>query len=245
MRCSESREKPEKSNELLRGTRYHRAELIHLAGGPSARRPGSPVSLTSRRRFLRKAVACVAVTAVPAKLSWGGESESPISSAVLQRALAALERHRENIDHQDAIGIADFSLPSSAPRFHLLTFADGRVSSHLVAHGRGSDPAHTGWLERFSNEPHSYATSAGAYRTDQVYVGEHGQSMRLEGLDASNSNAASRAIVVHSAWYVSKEIAVDRGVLGRSEGCLAVAQSSLAEVLTTLGPGRLIYADKT
>jgi hypothetical protein len=76
-------------------------------------------------------------------------------------------------------------------------------------------------------------------------VGEHGQSMRLDGLDASNSNAASRAIVVHSAWYVSKEIAVDRGVLGRSEGCLAVAQSSLAEVLMTLGPGRLIYADKT
>lgn len=203
------------------------------------------MSLISRRAFLGKAVAGVAIAAVPTAFSWCQEANSPISPAVLQRALAALERHRESIDNRDAIGIADFSLPSSAPRFHLLNLADGRVSSHLVAHGRGSDPAHTGWLERFSNEPHSHATSAGAYRTDCVYAGEHGQSIRLDGLDASNSNAASRAIVVHSAWYVSKEIATDRGVLGRSEGCLAVAQSSLAEVLTTLGPGRLIYADKT
>jgi hypothetical protein len=194
---------------------------------------------------LGKVIAGVAIAAVPASISWCQEPDSPISSAVLRRALAALERHRESIDNRDIIGIADFSLPSSAPRFHLLQLADGRVSSHLVAHGRGSDPAHTGWLERFSNESHSHATSAGAYRTDRVYVGEHGQSIRLDGLDASNSNAASRAIVVHSAWYVSKEIAMDRGVLGRSEGCLAVAQSSLAEVLMTLGPGRLIYADKT
>jgi hypothetical protein len=68
--------------------------------------------------------------------------------------------------------------------------------------------------------------------------------MRLEGLDASNSNAAVRAIVVHGAWYVSEGLARDHGVLGRSEGCLAVAQSNLSEVLAILGPGRLIYADK-
>ena len=118
------------------------------------------------------------------------------------------------------------------------------MRSHLVAHGRGSDPEHTGWLERFSNEPRSHATSAGAFKTDSVYVGEHGQSIRLEGLDESNSNAASRAIVVHGAWYVSEEIARERRVLGRSEGCFAVAQSSIREVLAALGPGRLIYADK-
>jgi hypothetical protein len=162
----------------------------------------------------------------------------------LRRALDALERHRESIDHRDLIGIADFSLPSNTPRFHLFKLADGGVTSHLVAHGRGSDPAHTGWLEHFSNEPRSHASSAGAYRTDRDYAGAHGQSIRLDGLDASNSNAASRAIVVHGAWYVSEEIAKDKGVLGRSEGCFALAQSSLSEVLARLGPGRLIYADK-
>lgn len=68
--------------------------------------------------------------------------------------------------------------------------------------------------------------------------------MRLVGLDVTNDNAASRAIVVHGAWYVSEEIVARFGILGRSEGCLAVANSSLSEVLSKLGPGRLIYADK-
>jgi L,D-peptidoglycan transpeptidase YkuD (ErfK/YbiS/YcfS/YnhG family) len=34
------------------------------------------------------------------------------------------------------------------------------------------------------------------------------------------------------------------GMLGRSQGCLAVAHSSLEEIISTLGPGRLIYADR-
>ncbi|MGO9353193.1 MAG: murein L,D-transpeptidase catalytic domain-containing protein, partial [Mycobacterium sp.] len=112
------------------------------------------------------------------------------------------------------------------------------------AHGRGSDPSRTGWLERFSNEPRSNATSAGAYRTDSFYVGAHGHSLRLEGLDPTNSNAIPRGIVVHGAWYVSKEMIGFSGMLGRSQGCFAVADSSLPEIMTRLAPGRLIYADK-
>jgi len=187
---------------------------------------------------LRPAVAS-APTAGP-----GPAGVRAVSPTLLHRALDALDRHRGSIDHRDAIGIADFSLHSRAPRFHLLNLADGTATCHLVAHGRGSDPTHSGWLERFSNEPRSQATSAGAYRTDTLYMGEHGRSMRLEGLDPTNDRAAARAIVVHSAWYVSEEIVTHFGMLGRSEGCLALANSSLEEVLARLGPGRLIYADK-
>jgi hypothetical protein len=168
-----------------------------------------------------------------------------MAPSLLQRALDALERHHDSITCRDFIGIADFSLPSRVPRFHLVKLADGSVRSHLIAHGRGSDPSHTGWLERFSNEPHSNATSAGAYRTGSLYVGAHGRSMRLEGLDPSNSNALSRGIVVHGAWYVNEEVIGTTGMLGRSQGCFAVAESSLPEVMTVLGPGRLIYADKS
>jgi hypothetical protein len=169
-----------------------------------------------------------------------GRVETPL----LRRALEALERHRESIAYRDVIGIVNFSLPSRLPRFHVIDLSDGGVTSHLVAHGRGSDPLRTGWLERFSNEPRSQATSAGAYRTDNVYVGEHGRSMRLDGLDPTNDNAASRAIVVHAAWYVSDEMISRFGMLGRSEGCFAVGTSSLGELLDKLGPGRLIYADR-
>lgn len=210
----------------------------------------------SRRYFLGTAIAGAACTAAAhavrpafarkraAAHAAARATNISIAPALLRRAVDALQQHRTSIEHQDVMGIADFSLPSNMPRFFLMNLADGSVAAHLVAHGRGSDPEHTGWLERFSNEPRSEATSAGAYRTDSLYLGGHGHSMRLAGLDASNSNAATRAIVVHGAWYVSEEIARDRGVLGRSEGCLAVAQSSLDEVLTTLGPGRLIYAGK-
>jgi hypothetical protein len=167
-----------------------------------------------------------------------------VSPALLRRALEALDSHGAAIPNRDVIAIADFSLPSRSPRFHLLDVASGRVSSYLVAHGRGSDPGHTGWLQRFSNEPNSHATSAGAYRTDGLYVGAHGRSIRLTGLDASNDNTLARAIVVHAAWYVSDEMAKTHGVLGRSEGCFALSSDSLPEVLARIGSGRMIYADK-
>jgi L,D-transpeptidase catalytic domain len=182
--------------------------------------------------------------AVPVASSGPADGASAVSPTLLGRARAALDRHADRIEHRDAIGIADFSLHSRTPRFHLLNLADGTATCHFVAHGRGSDPTHTGWLERFSNEPRSHATSAGAYRTGALYMGEHGRSMRLEGLDPTNDCAAARAIVVHSAWYVSEEIITHFGMLGRSEGCFAVTNSSLDEIIVKLGPGRLIYADK-
>lgn len=166
------------------------------------------------------------------------------SRELLRRALAALDRHGAEIANRDLIAVADFSQASRVPRFHLVETATGRISSHLVAHGRGSDPGHTGWLERFSNANGSNASCAGAFRTDGYYVGAHGRSIRLTGLDPSNSNAQARGIVVHGAWYVSPEMARTHGVLGRSEGCFAFSTESLKEVMERLGPGHMIYADK-
>jgi hypothetical protein len=167
-----------------------------------------------------------------------------VSSALIGRALGALRKHQASISHRDVIAIADFSRPSYARRFHLLDVASGGVTSYLVAHGRGSDPAHTGWLERFSNKPSSNATSSGAFRTEGFYIGAHGRSIRLAGLDDTNNNAESRGIVVHGAWYVSDAMAREHGVLGRSQGCFALAENCLSEVFAKLGPGRMIYADK-
>jgi hypothetical protein len=202
--------------------------------------------VVSRRFFINLALAGLACGPASARLALGRteSTDGQIAPGLLRRALDALERHQDSISYRDFIGVADFSLPSRAPRFHLVNLADGSVRSHLVAHGRGSDPSHTGWLERFSNEPRSNATSAGAYRTGSLYVGAHGRSMRLEGLDPTNSNALSRAIVVHGAWYVNEQVIGYSGVLGRSQGCFAVADSSLPEIMARLGPGRLIYADK-
>ena len=199
------------------------------------------MSLTRRCVLAAGAAAASASLVRPALAAPAAGSLSP---QLLARATAALNRHGAQIANRDVIAIADFAQPSRQPRFHLVEVASGKVSSHLVAHGRGSDPGHTGWLERFSNDFGSNATCSGTFRTDGYYVGAHGRSIRLSGLDPSNANAQARGIVVHGAWYVSPEMARSRGVLGRSEGCFAFGSVSLEEVMARLGPGHMIYADK-
>jgi hypothetical protein len=164
--------------------------------------------------------------------------------AVVAAAKAGLERAGGRVAHRDLVAVADFAQPSRVPRFHLVDLAGGRVETLLVAHGRGSDPGHTGWLRSFSNRPGSAATSQGDYLTGGYYLGHHGRSMRLQGLDPTNDNAEARAIVVHAAWYVGPDVVRETGVLGRSEGCFAVSQSDLPRVLDRLGPGRLLVATK-
>ena len=167
-----------------------------------------------------------------------------VDPRIVARARAAFDRHRTQIVHGDIVGIADFTKPSASPRFYLLDTNTGRVTSHLVAHGRGSDPAHTGFLHRFSNAFGSEASSDGAYLTSAYYDGKYGRSMRVRGLDYTNSNAEARAIVVHTAWYAEPNVVAETGRLGRSEGCFALPHRSLQEALARLGPGRFLYADR-
>lgn len=172
------------------------------------------------------------------------EPEVQPQDQLVDRALRALDLHRGHFISRDVIGIADFTEPSSTPRFYIHDVASGRSRALLVAHGRGSDPNHSGWVERFSNSPGSAASSAGAYVTGDAYYGRHGVSRRLIGLDPENCNAEARAIVIHAAPYVNPQIIRERGKLGRSEGCFAFDASDLNYVLGSLGPGRMIYADK-
>ena len=167
-----------------------------------------------------------------------------IDPLIIARARASFDRHRNSIDRIETVGIVDFAKASSEPRFFMLDTNSGRVSRHLVAHGRGSDPAHTGFLQSFSNRPGSEASSNGGYVTGQYYPGQYGRAMRVRGLDYSNSNAEARAIVVHAARYAEADMVAQYGKLGRSEGCFALSQLSLQYVLQRLGPGRMIYADK-
>jgi len=166
-------------------------------------------------------------------------------ATLLDQAKLALDSHPGVFVHRDRIALADFALPSSEPRFHIVDLASGRIErSFLVAHGSGSDPARTGMLHQFSNQPGSNATSRGAYLTAGAYVGKHGRSQRLIGLDPDNSMALERAIVVHGAAYVDPRLAASEGRIGRSQGCFALEQDKVGEVMVTLGEGRMIYAGK-
>ena len=165
-----------------------------------------------------------------------------IDPALFQRAKAALDSHR--IRARDFMGIADFSIASRDPRFHVVDLRSGAVETFRVAHGKGSDPAHSGVLERFSNVNGSEATSNGTYTTGDYYHGKYGLSMKVHGHDWSNNNAESRAIVIHNAWYAEPQVIQAHGKLGRSQGCFAFSRDDQWQVMRKLAGGRMIYADK-
>lgn len=165
--------------------------------------------------------------------------------ALLPEALAALNTHAPHIAHRDRIGLVNFAAHSRLPRFQIVDLEGGRViKTMLVAHGSGSDPAASGWTEKFSNRVGSNASCKGAFLTGQTYVGKHGRSRRLIGLEPQNEAAHRRAIVIHGADYVSESRAMEQGRIGRSQGCFAVSRAEIGDLLAQLGEGRLLYAWK-
>ncbi|MFT3967221.1 MAG: murein L,D-transpeptidase catalytic domain family protein [Sphingobium sp.] len=196
-----------------------------------------------RRRLLKAGLAGAVAAAMPARVLAATDAGRIVPPLLMERARRALDRYPGL--KGDRIFIADFSRASADPRFHMVNLESGRTDSLLVTHGRGSDPAYSGYLRQFSNEMGSAATSSGAFRTGRIYAGKHGASRRLAGLESSNDNAYARAIVVHGAWYADPALLRAHGKLGRSEGCFAVSQEDIGPLLDRLGEGRLIYAGRT
>lgn len=184
------------------------------------------------------------IPTTPPPLPTTVDPDPAYDARLLEVARRELQRAGSKVWRQDIVGIADFALPSTLPRFHFVNLERGEIRSFHVSHGRGSDREHTGFLQTFSNEPGSLATSRGAYLTCEWYKGRYGTSIRLEGLDADNSNALSRAIVMHPAEYARPERIAQWGRLGRSEGCFAMSPDQFNEALWNLSGGRLLYADR-
>jgi hypothetical protein len=184
----------------------------------------------NRRDILRSGAAAAAALALPPRVF---AQVNP--TARRDAELLAIARRE--------VAIADFGLHSARQRFHFVDLIDNRVQSFHVSHGDGSDPDHDGWLKWYSNLEGSHCTSKGAYMTRSWYVGKFGTSIRLDGLDPTNSNALPRAIVMHQADYARPEH-IDRfGRLGRSNGCFAMGPEQFDAALIKLAGGRLLYAD--
>lgn len=161
-----------------------------------------------------------------------------IPSDLKRKAMEYFNSNSGRIQNRRYIGIVDFSRHSSQDRFWILDVQSGAEHAMHVAHGAGSDPDADGFATRFSNVPNSKASSLGFYVTGDLYRGKHGRSMRLHGLSSTNSNALSRAVVMHESNYV-REASVRQG---RSFGCLALAPTEIAKALASLRGGALIYA---
>lgn len=195
------------------------------------------------KAFGLEAVPPAAVPAEPA-LPMVAQPNPAYDARLVGIARRELERAGAQVWRRDIVGIADFARASTLPRFHFVNIENGTIRSFHVTHGRGSDPAHSGFLQQFSNVPGSEATSRGAYLTAEWYKGKYGTSIRLLGLDPDNATALERAIVMHPANYASAEHLQRFGKLGRSEGCFAMGPENFNEALWNLSGGRLLFADR-
>ncbi|WP_367753385.1 murein L,D-transpeptidase catalytic domain-containing protein [Flavobacterium sp. WC2430] len=99
----------------------------------------------------------------------------------------------------------DMKIESGKYRFFVCNLKTNEIIDEgLVSHGLGSETGIEGEL-KFSNENHSFCTSLGKYSIGNKYIGTYGKAYILYGLDATNSNAFSRNIVLHQFESVPYE----------------------------------------
>lgn len=171
-------------------------------------------------------------------------SASPrLDPRVLSLALRAREcaQQRGVIPASELLTLIDYSRPSTEARLFVLDVERGALLHHeLVAHGKRSGGKFT---RHFSNEPGSLASSLGLFLTLDTYIGRHGRSLRLVGLEPGvNDYASARAIVMHGASYVGPRFAARHGRLGRSWGCPALAPEVAQRVIDRIRGGTPVFA---
>jgi L,D-transpeptidase catalytic domain len=149
--------------------------------------------------------------------------------------------HEAGVFDGSLLTVIDYSLPSSAKRLWVLDLDRKRVLFHeLVAHGENSGD---NYAVDFSNQPGSLKSSIGVFRTEDVYRGGNGYSLRLAGLEPGvNDLAMERRIVMHGAAYVSPRSVSMLGRLGRSWGCPALPTGVHRRVIDSIKGGTAVFA---
>jgi len=138
-----------------------------------------------------------------------------VRKELLERATAALDIHAGKITQRDRMYLVDFKKFSGEERLYEVDLHGGAVTLMRTSHGRGSDPAHTGFATSFGNTPDSHMSSVGAYATAGASHGaQQGPNVLLDGLEYSNDRARERAILIHGADYADPgERMVEGGLL--------------------------------
>jgi len=169
--------------------------------------------------------------------------QAGLDMAVFQKALTGyinLKQANKLPQNSTVITVVDFNKSSREKRMWIIDMLNNQLLLNTwVAHGQGSGDD---MANRFSNTNESHQSSLGFYVTDDVYMGKHGRSLRLNGVDEGFNNAAlARGIVVHAADYVSQSTINQIGRLGRSFGCPAVSPEVIGEVINTIKGKTMLF----
>jgi L,D-transpeptidase catalytic domain len=144
------------------------------------------------------------------------------------------------VENYNVISIVDFSKASSQKRLFVLDLKNCKILFNTyVAHGMNSGKE---FAQNFSNDPSSDKSSLGFYETLGTYNGEHGFSLKLEGIEKGiNDNANKRNIVMHGADYVGASVVRSHGYIGRSWGCPAIPPALQVPIIQKIKNGTCLF----
>jgi peptidoglycan hydrolase-like protein with peptidoglycan-binding domain len=168
-----------------------------------------------------------------------------LRAGVFAKALDAFSKaFAEGASDSMIVTVIDYELPSSEKRFWVIDLERKRLLFHEhTSHGSGSDRNHDGRMDRAGNVNGSGRSNVGLLKTAETYYGKHGKSLRLDGMEQGfNDNARRRAVVVHSASYVTDDYIRRNGKAGRSLGCPALDPDVSGRIIDTIKGGKLMFA---
>ncbi len=169
------------------------------------------------------------------------EEEMP-SFDVFMKAMKGYHQLKSNgqLLKEHILTIVDFRLSSNTKRLWIIDLKEKKVLHHtLVAHGRNTGDE---FAEKFSNTPESHQSSLGFYVTGETYIGKHGTSLYLDGMEKNiNDNARERYIVMHGADYVSESFIKQNGRLGRSFGCPSIPREVEADIISLIADKSCLF----
>lgn len=167
---------------------------------------------------------------------------SGLNRKAFELAQQGYEKLREQgaLINDNVISIIDFSLPSTEKRLYVVDLKNYQVLyKTYVAHGKNSGGL---MANSFSNKLSSNKSSLGFYKTLGTYIGKHGYSLKLQGLERGiNDNAYQRAIVMHGADYVNASYIPKLGYIGRSQGCPAVSSREATPIINAIKDGSCLF----
>lgn len=127
------------------------------------------------------------------------ESQQLNPSGIPQTRILEIKNYIKGKEYNQELAVfINFKIPSGKYRYFIYNLKNNTILQQaVVSHGSGSVIPKSDAL-KFSNVEGSYQSSLGKYVIGESYIGKFGKAYRLAGLDATNSNAMQRAIVLHS-----------------------------------------------
>ena len=177
--------------------------------------------------------------------------------AAVQRAIAI--SRQPIFSKKDALAVFDISQPSANKRLYLLDFKSRQVTAYYAAHGKDNGPhakatkfkgfqkdldmvplgplktAHSEVMDHYTTIVDRYDRTV--YR-NMIVVG-------LEGVTSYNkyiNHTPPFKWIIHPNWYTTAGYrAKNKGMLGRSNGCITVDPVENNQLIKRLQDGALVY----